>query len=146
MEIIVERCIAKVLFGTVNHHRSRIVVVTEAQIVMVDGVTLHVYTCRVGQINPHRSVVRNQQFVLRHHKTLSLNIHDFTMIPIELENRFVIHAAKHVNLISHHSDATFKIDVFQYVINLIIRAIGTNARKKSLVLRRVQHHLILKSA
>ena len=69
MVIIMEGRIAIILIGTVEHHAAALVVVPEAQAVMIDGIQTQPTRHGIRQIKTHLRTIGNQNFFFRHRET-----------------------------------------------------------------------------
>ena len=69
MVIIMEGRIAIILIGTVEHHAAALVVVSEAQAVMIDGIQTQPTRHGIRQIKTHLRTIGNQNFLFRHRET-----------------------------------------------------------------------------
>ena len=111
---------------------------------MIEGI--HFGTHGVNEIKTHCHMVRNQLFVHRHHKTRSLHPNHFSAPLPKMKHCLVIHTAKHVHLITHHSNTAFKVNISHQISNLIIRTIRPNTRKHGFFIGRIHKHLVLVTA
>ena len=147
MKIIVERGIAIVptLFLAVDHHLSGLVVIPEAHMVMIKRISLGTGN-RVGQIQAHRHIIGNQKLVHRQQETWCHSLHYHLAVLPKIKRSLVVYPAKHIHLVAHHTDTTFKIDVFHQVSNRIIRTIGFYAWVHCLFIGGIHQHLVLITA
>ena len=145
MEIIMERRIAIVFFRTERHQPARLIVITETNVIVVNGIHLDSRQ-RIGQINTHGGAVRHQKLVHRHQETGRLDPHDLLAALAEMENGFFADAAKHIHLVAHHTNTTLEVDIVHQVRNGIIRTIRPHARKHRFLVRRVHQHFVLITA
>ena len=145
MEIVVERPVTEVLLGAEDHHLTGLIVVAEAQVVVIDGVPLRTWH-RVLQIEAHGRIVGDQEFVHRHQEAGGLHPHDFPTLLTKMEDGLVVDATKHIDLVAHHTDAALKVDIAHQVLDLIVTTIRLHPREHGLLVRRVHQHLVLIAA
>ena len=143
MVIIMERPVAEVLFGTKSHHLASLVVVTKSYAVVIKGI--HFCSYRVHQINTQGDVVRHQKLIHRHEEAWRLHPHDFPTSLTEMENRLFANTSKHIHLVAHHADATFKVDVLHQVGDGIIGTIRFHSRKHRFFVGRIHENLVFKA-
>ena len=70
---------------------------------------------------------------------------DFIYLPTELEHNLVVNASENIHLVAHHTNATLEIDIFQDVIDFIIRTIRFYTWKHGLFVGRIQQDLVLET-
>ena len=145
MEIVVERRIAKVFLRAIDHHLSGLVIVAEARVVVIERVHPSARN-GVRDIKTQRHMVRDQQVVDCHHELWCLHPNDLLAALMKTERGLVVHAAKHIDLVAHHTDASLKIDVPHEVGDLVVGTIGLHSGEHSLFVGRVHEYLVFVAA